>query len=30
MDYMGHRQNLEWKLAVTKRILDEELPKFEA
>ena len=29
MDYMGHRQNLEWKLAVTRRILDEELPKYE-
>ena len=30
MDYMGHRQNIEWKIGVMRRILDEELVKWEA
>lgn len=30
MDYMCHRENLEWKLAVTDRILAEEIPALEA
>ena len=29
MDYMGHRQNIEWKIGVMRRILDEELAQPE-
>ena len=27
MDYMGTRENIEWKLAVMDRILNEEIPE---